>query len=175
MAGRGSKRSGYTGQMAAEQRIEQLERSVERLIGEIERVPAEALYRAPMDGEWPVMSLLAHVAEILPYWAHQAEKIARAPGEPFGRLLDDPDRVGAVAQHSQDAVSTIVPRIRSGLADCLHTLRALPADGWQQAGLHPLRGTMTVEQVVDAFLVSHVEDHIAQTATTLKALGVEAG
>ena len=157
--------------MTAEQRVEQLEQSVERLIEEIERLPADALYRAPMEGEWPVMSLLAHVAEILPYWAHQAENIVRAPGEPFGRMLDDPDRVGAVAQHGHDAVSTIVPRIRSGLADCVRTLRALPADGWQQAGLHPMRGMMTVEQVVDTFLVSHVEDHAAQTATTLKTLG----
>ena len=156
--------------MTAEQRIQRLEHSVEQLIADIEHLPADVLYRAPTAGEWPVMSTLAHVAELLPYWAHQAERVAGAPGEPFGRALDDPQRTGAVAEHGHDDLSAILPRIKSGLAECARVLRALPAEAWQQAGRHPSRGMMTVEQLVDAFLVVHVEEHAAQTAATLKTL-----
>ncbi len=82
--------------VSAEERIQRLERSVNQLILEIERLPADVLYRAPSEGEWPVMSTLAHLAELMPYWAHQATGIAARPDEPFGRTHDDPDRIGAV-------------------------------------------------------------------------------
>jgi uncharacterized damage-inducible protein DinB len=156
--------------VTAEERILRIERSVQQLIQEIERLPADVLYRAPGPGEWSVMSTLAHLQEMLPYWAHQAERVVNAPGQPFGRTHDDPQRIGAVEQHGQDSLDAIVPRIRASLAECVQTLRSLPAEGWTLAGQHPSRGTMTVEDFVDAFLVGHAEAHAAQTQATLQAL-----
>jgi hypothetical protein len=120
-----------------EERIQRLERSVNELIGDIERLPAEVLYRAPSPGEWPVMSTLAHLAELLPYWAHQADGIASQPGKPFGRTHDDPDRIGALEQHGHDSLDVAVNRIRASLAECVSVLRALPAEAWTMAGQHP--------------------------------------
>src|SRR5262249_45806082 len=79
-----------------------LERTVHDLLGEIEALPADVLYREPVPGEWPVMSTLAHLAELLPYWAHEAADLARSPGKDFGRTHDDPRRLGAIAQHGHD-------------------------------------------------------------------------
>jgi uncharacterized damage-inducible protein DinB len=143
---------------------------VNRLLEDIQRLPADVLYRAPEPGEWPVMSTLAHLAELLPYWAHQAENIARDPGAPFGRLHDDPQRIGAVEQHGRDSLDAVVPRIRASLDECVRALRALPAEAWAAAGMHPNRGSMTVEQLVDSFLVKHAEEHASQTQATLQAL-----
>lgn len=156
--------------MTEEERIQRLERTVQGLINDIERLPADVLYRAPSPGEWPVMSTLAHLAELLPYWAHQAEAIVRAPGQPFGRTHEDPDRIGAVEQHGRDSLDAIVPRLRASLEECLRTLRALPADAWQLAGEHSRRGSMTISEMVDSFLVEHAEEHATQTQATLSAL-----
>jgi hypothetical protein len=153
-----------------EESIRQLEQSVNRLLEDIQRLPGEVLYRAPEPGEWPVMSTLAHIAELLPYWAHQAESIARDPGKPFGRTHDDPDRIGAVEQHGGDSLDAIVPRIRASLDECVRALRGLPSDAWTAAGLHPSRGSMTVEQLVESFLVKHADEHARQTQRTLQAL-----
>jgi uncharacterized damage-inducible protein DinB len=153
-----------------EERIQRLDRSVNQLIQEIERLPADVLYRPPSEGEWPVMSTLAHLAELLPYWAHQATGVAARPGEPFGRTLDDPDRVGAVAEHGQDSLDTAVSRIRSSLQECLRLLRALPSEAWSRTGQHATRGPMTVEQLVDAFLVDHAEEHAVQVQASVKSL-----
>jgi uncharacterized damage-inducible protein DinB len=174
MAGRRSKRSGYTSYVTAEERIHRIETSVQQLISVIERLPADVLYREPQPGEWPVMSTLAHLQELLPYWAHQALGVVNAPEQPFGRTHEDPDRIGAVREHGHDSLDAIVPRIRSSLDECLSTLRSLPAEGWSVVGHSPSRGTMTVEQIVDAFLVLHVEEHAAQTQATLSALGASA-
>lgn len=154
-----------------EERIQRLERSVNQLVQAIEGVPAEVVYRAPSAGEWPVMSTLAHVAELLPYWAHQAQGIAHQPGKPFGRTHDDTERLGAIEQHGGDSLDEAIKRIRAGLDECVRVLQALPADGWAAAGQHPSRGAMTVEQLVDAFLVSHTQEHALQTEATLATLG----
>ncbi|MCA1646657.1 MAG: DinB family protein [Chloroflexi bacterium] len=156
--------------MTTAARIERLERSVNQLIQEIERLPAEVLYRAPGPGEWPVMSTLAHLSELLPYWAHQAEAISRQPGQPFGRTHADADRIGAVEEHGHDSLDVAVNRIRASLRECVNALSALPVDAWASAGQHPTRGMMTITQLVDAFLVSHVEEHTTQTRATLATL-----
>src|SRR5262249_5134135 len=124
----------------------------------------------PRPGEWPVMSTLAHLAEMLPYWAHQAESVARAPEVSFGRTHEDPDRLGAIDQHGHDSLDTTVNRIRSALRECVSTLRRIPKQGWSTVGTSPTRGTMSVKQIVDRFLVSHADEHAAQTRATLEAL-----
>ena len=156
--------------MTASERVQRLERSVNQLIGEIERLPAEVLYRAPSPGEWPVMSTLAHMAEMLPYWARQAQGIASQPGQPFGRTHDDADRIGAVEEHGHDSLDVAVARLRTSLQECVTALRALPEDAWAKAGRHPTRGMMTIEQLVDAFVINHAEEHATQLQTTLQAV-----
>ena len=143
---------------------------MQRLLADVERLPADVLYREPSAGQWPVMSTLSHVAEILPYWAHQAELIARSPGTAFGRTHDDAGRIGAIEQHRRDSLDATVARIRAGLAESVSTLRGLPTDGWARAGQHPTRGSMTAEQVIDKLLLDHVEEHAAQVAATQAAL-----
>src|SRR5690349_18002928 len=106
-----------------------------------------------MPGEWSVMSTLAHLAELLPYWAHEAAHVATVPAAPFGRTHEDPRRLGAIEQHGRDALEAIVPSIRASLADCVSTLRTIPEEGWSTVGHSPTRGSMTVQQIVDAFIV----------------------
>jgi uncharacterized damage-inducible protein DinB len=153
-----------------EERIQRLELSVNQLLGDIERLPAEVLYSPPSPGEWAVMSTLAHLAEFLPYWAHQAEGIARQPGRPFGRTHEDADRIGAVEEHGHDSLDLAVSRVRAGLDECVRVLRGLPDAAWAIGGLHPRRGMMTIGQLVDAFVVDHAEEHAAQAQASVKAL-----
>lgn len=156
--------------MSAEQQIARLEGSVRQLLEEVERLPSAVLYREPQPGEWPIMSTLAHLEELLPYWAHVAAQVAAAPGQPLGRTHDDPRRVGAIAEHGRDSLDAIVPRIRLALTESVATLRAIPSDAWGRTGQHARRGTMSVADVVDDFLVKHAEEHAAQIQAALKDL-----
>ena len=169
MARKPSKRSTLVC-VTGEDKIAHVERIVRRLVSEIEQLPSEVLYREPEPGEWPVMSTLAHLEELLPYWAREAADLAKAPGKAVGRRHDDPRRIGAVQQHGHDSLDAIVPRIRGSLAECLGTLRAIPGEAWSVIGQHPTRGPMSVEQVVEAFLVDHAEEHTNQIHATLRAL-----
>jgi uncharacterized damage-inducible protein DinB len=161
------------GRVTAEEQIARIETNVEQLLREIEQLPADLLYREPTPGEWPVMSTLAHLEELLPYWAHEAAGLAASPGKPVGRTLDDPRRVEPIAAHSKDSLDAIVPRIRAALAECMHTLRSIPADRWQAVGHHAVRGEITPEQIVEAFLCNHTREHAAQIRETLNSLAAE--
>jgi uncharacterized damage-inducible protein DinB len=153
-----------------EQRIERIEVGVQRLIETVEALPSQVLYAQPALDEWPVMSTLAHVVELMPYWAHQALNVSSRTndGEPFGRTHDDPDRVGAVQQHGRDSLDSTLPRLRAAAAEAVQTLRAIPSDRWTRTARHATRGDMTVEMIVDQFLVSHVEEHLAQAREAIR-------
>ena len=157
--------------MTANAIILPLERTVNDLLAEIERLPSDVLYREPTAGEWPVMSILAHLAELLPFWAHEAADLASAPGKAVGRALDDSRRVEPIEQHQHDSIAEIVPRIRAGLAECEATLRTIPSDAWQVVGQHATRGPMSVEQLVQAFVANHAVEHAKQIRETLQTLG----
>jgi hypothetical protein len=156
--------------MTAEEYIAPVERSVGQLLAEIEQLPGDVLYREPIPGEWPVMSTLAHLAELLPYWAHEAADIARSPGNPVGRTHEDPRRIGAIEQHGNDSLADMLPRIRAGLDECKATLRSIPDEGWSAVGQHIRRGPITASEVVTAFVVNHADEHAAQIRATLETL-----
>src|SRR5712691_13508479 len=125
MGGRRSKRSGYTSCVTTDERIQRIESSVQQLISLIEGLPAEVLYREPQPGEWPVMSTLAHLQELLPYWAHQAEGVVERPEQPFGRTHSDPVRIGAVEAHGHDSLDAMVNLLRDSLDECISALWSL--------------------------------------------------
>ena len=157
--------------MTVTDRISRIETSVQELVDTVEALPQQVLYAEPAPSEWPVMSILAHVVELMPYWARQALDVSRrsADGQPFGRTHDDPDRIGAVQQHGQDSLDSILPRLRTACTEAIDTLQQIPADRWTRTARHANRGDMTVEQIVDQFLVSHVEEHLTQARQAITA------
>jgi hypothetical protein len=154
--------------MTAESRVM---RAADVLLVRLDGLPVEALYRAPSSAEWPVMSILAHVVEMLPYWATQCRRIVRQPGISFGRDLDDPGRLEAIAAHAQDPVEVVRTSLRTAVDEALATLRAIPESERQAMGQHVRRGPMSAARVIDELMVSHVEEHVAQVDATLRELG----
>jgi uncharacterized damage-inducible protein DinB len=146
-----------------EERAERLDAAMQILLNRAETLPQDV--RPPSgSGDWSVMQILGHVAEFVPYWAGQAQAIALRPanGQPFGRPTNDPDRLEAVDKYVNDPPRKIVPLLRTGLSEAQALLRAIPEEGWQRTARHPTRGEMTVEQIVDQFLIDHVVEHSRQ-------------
>jgi uncharacterized damage-inducible protein DinB len=155
-------------------RVSRIETAVQQLIDTAETLPSNVLYAEPEPNEWPVMSILAHVVELMPYWARQALEVSRrsADSQPFGRTHDDPDRIGAVQQHSGDSLDSMLPQVRAACSDAADLLRQIPEEGWTRTARHANRGDMSVEQIVDQFLVHHVEEHLTQARAAITALQV---
>ena len=158
--------------MTVTDRVSRIETSVQQLVDTVEALPSQVLYAEPEPSEWPVMSILAHVVELMPYWARQALEVSRrsADGQPFGRTHDDPDRIGAVQQHGGDSLDSMLPRVQTACSEAVSALQQIAPNAWARTARHANRGDMSVEQIVDQFLVSHVEEHLSQARAAISAL-----
>src|SRR3712207_6766717 len=111
-------------QVPGEPRARRLEEGVREILRRVEGVDQAALYQAPGQDDWSAMKILAHLAEMLPYWARQASEVAarERDNEPYGRTHDDPERIGAVERHANDTLETTLQRLRDGLAEAATTI-----------------------------------------------------
>lgn len=149
-----------------------LERAVGQFIERIQRVPANLQTVAPAEGEWTIMELAAHSAEIYPYWAKQIIFLRTSPGVPFGRTASDPDRIRFVEEHKSDRLESLVDQIRTGSQEAAAALRAFTDEEWARVtGLHTARGKMNMDSIANLFLTGHAEEHLKQFDETLAAIG----
>ena len=68
------------------------------LDGPVEKLSAEKLSQEPVENEWTIMENLAHIAEMLPYWAGEVAKLVAQPGQKFGRTMEDQGRLSALRE-----------------------------------------------------------------------------
>jgi hypothetical protein len=123
------------------------------------------------EASWGPREVLAHVEEMLPYWLGELERIVEgAPGPvPFGRVSEDPVRIGILARDRTLPLRVLFDRIDAGLAAWSARLDTLTPEERAMVGLHPRLGEMSVEQLPEQFVVGHAEGHIQQLEETLAA------
>jgi hypothetical protein len=130
--------------------------------------PHGALTSADADsGErWDRGQVWAHMSEFIPYWIGQAGPVLRGKpsGEPvpFGRTHGDPVRVGAIERDRREPVSLLWADTRAGFDSLRAFVGGLESGQWEIRGLHPTRGAITVDDLVERFLVGHLEEHADQ-------------
>jgi hypothetical protein len=145
-------------------RLDAVER---RLEAHAARDDHRGLTRAdPKTGErWERGQVWAHLAEFVPYWMAEVRKVLAAPSTgpvPFGRIKTDPGRVGYIAEHRGEPPAAQLGRTKAGIRDLREWLRGLPDQAWAARGIHQTRGVMALEQIVDEFMVGHLDEHAAQ-------------
>ena len=127
-------------------------------------LPEEALTDPdPDSGErWDRGQVLAHVAEMLPYWAQQAELVAAGRQREFGRVASDPDRIAAIERDRREDPGRLLGRVDEGVAVVLALVDGLDDQALARTGRHQTLGDMTVAEIVDRFAVAHLEEHADQ-------------
>jgi DinB superfamily len=114
---------------------------------------------------WEAGQVWAHVAEFPGYWLDQVERVvANGADEPvaFGRVKTDAGRVGAIERDRHEDPEALLARARAALARATDTARALSLEAWQRRGSHPVRGELTVLEIIERFIVEHLEEHADQ-------------
>jgi hypothetical protein len=130
--------------------------------------PRGALTGADPDSgdRWDRGQVWAHLSEFIPYWIVQAGPVLRGQpsGEPvpFGRTKADPERIGAIERDRREPVSLLWDDTSSDIAALRAFLVGVSPEQWETRGLHPTLGAMTVDELVEMFLVGHLEEHAHQ-------------
>ena len=118
--------------------------------------------------------MLAHTAEMLPYWLGEFERLVEAghgPGDgvPFGRTADDPLRLGVLERDRTLPFRELFDRIDAGIDRWTRRIAAAAPDDGRAVGLHGRLGEMTADQLRDRFVVTHLDEHTTQLEALLAA------
>ena len=147
--------------MERAERAERLQAAAGRIRASAVAVPDDALTDPdPDSGErWDRGQVLAHMAEMLPYWAQQAELVAAGRQAEFGRVKSDPDRIAAIERDRREDPARLLARVDEGVAVVLALLDRLDDQALARTGRHQTLGEMTVAEIIDRFAVAHLEEH----------------
>lgn len=136
--------------------------------------PAGAARGGGAEHDWGPPEVLAHVAEMLPYWLGEMERvIARAGGRdgggpaPFGRTAADQVRTLTIARDATLPVRELYDRIAAALQRYRWRLPELTEAEIERVGVHPTRGELSVPDLVERFAVAHLEEHADQLEKAL--------
>lgn len=144
--------------------------------------PLSDVYGPGPESSWGPPEVLAHVAEMLPYWLGEIERIldpheqSAAGGEPvqFGRVEGDTLRVGLIGRDRTFPMRELVDRIEASSERVARRLEALTDPEVARRGQHPTRGPMVVSDMLEPFLIGHIEGHVRQLREILAGGGTEA-
>ena len=131
---------------------------------------AERLRSHPVEDEWSVMQILGHLSESIPYWMDNCRNLIAATGKPlhFGRMLDTPERLAGVELGATGEIDELLPRVEGEIVAAAQAIRRMSPAELGKTGLHIRDGEITVAQVIERFIVTHVEGHLAQIQAALR-------
>jgi hypothetical protein len=147
--------------------LERLDSVEHRLAAHAERDPPPGLTHPdePSGERWDTGQVWAHLAEFVPYWTAQLRSLlVRYRGEPlpFGRIKTDPDRIAAIERDRDAAIPELMERARRAIGDLRAWLPAIEGADWRARGIIPNGRTVETIEIVDEFLVGHLEEHADQ-------------
>jgi hypothetical protein len=114
---------------------------------------------------WEAGQVWAHLAEFPAYWLAQAQRVIGQPTQPpvpFGRVKTDSGRLEAIERDRHTDPVALLERVRAALADVSDAARSWNGETWRLRGMHPKLGEMTIERIVEHFIVDHLEEHADQ-------------
>jgi hypothetical protein len=121
------------------------------------------------EAAWGPTEVLAHVAEMLPYWLGEVARILDGAPElvPFGRTAADRVRVLTIERDRTLPPNELFDRIDAAVERYARRLPELGPEDLARRGLHPSRGEMTVAEILERFAVDHAVGHVVQLRETL--------
>jgi hypothetical protein len=129
--------------------------------------PLAADFGAGPEASWGPREVLAHTAEMLPYWLGELERVAEAARTtddplPFGRTAGDSMRLGILERDRTLPLRELFDRIDAGIGRWEARQVTLTLAEGTARGLHVRDGDVPATWIRDRFVVRHLEEHVIQ-------------
>ena len=117
---------------------------------------------------WTPSEVAGHLCDSARYWGARMRRVVYEQS-PAMEMFDEGTMV-RLAAYRYWPLAMLLREFRLLSEDTTAFLRGLPADAWQRSGVHPERGTITLNDIID-IEAAHEQNHVRQFAA---ALGVSA-
>ena len=143
---------------------EQLIRTTDEILAEVEQLPTELINWIPAAGVWTVLDNLCHIREFVPFWTGETLRIVQRPSEPWGRDHTDTARLAAVTNTAAKRLEDVIADIREAVRRSTDALRTLSDEqlAIEATSKNPRWGVKPASFVLDDLLVHHVAKHQGQ-------------
>ena len=131
--------------------------------------PLTEVYGPGPESTWGPREVLAHMGEMLPFWLGEIELVLAETGRAgegadppsFGRTEQDPLRIEVIGRDRMFPARELIDRVDVEGARVARRLRALDARS-ATLGRHVTRGDLSIADMAERFLVTHIEGHVEQ-------------
>ena len=138
--------------------------------GPLSKLEPEKLYKSPAQDEWSIMQNLAHIVELMPYWAGEIEKLVAKPGQNFGRTMQQEARLQAIREHGRDSLDQVRAALPGSYARLEEVLTSLKDSDLRLTGNHVKFGDETLDWFIEEFVTGHLVNHLEQIKGCLAAV-----
>jgi uncharacterized damage-inducible protein DinB len=141
--------------------LDALEAGPKRVADVTKKLEDAVLRRKPAPDKWSAMEVVCHLRDVERLWADRLVKAAFSE-KPAFYMIEVDDLAVKNGYNTQDLGAALkeFARLRE---DNLRLLRALPAAQWQRSGMHPKKGEITIERIVE-IMIGHDRGHLEQIA-----------
>ena len=148
--------------------LERLDR-VEKRLEDLAALPGNGFTEPDSPGgeQWDAGQVWSHLAEFIPFWVAQAERLVHSTATdppPFGRTKTSPDRIAAIERGRHLPRDELLRHVLEDISDLRCFIDELPLSAWEIRGRHERLGVMSMQRIVEEFLVGHIEEHADQLA-----------
>jgi uncharacterized damage-inducible protein DinB len=149
-----------------ELRLQRLARTADELATAIKGQSDSALTRRPQTQSWAAKEVVCHLRDSEEVFSARVELMLAMDAEP--RLgVTDPDREAAERQYLRNDAEEALAAFRRRRAETLETFGKLTPGQWDKSGIHPVRGRMTIDDVLST-MAWHDDNHLDQLARALQ-------
>ncbi|MGG1659885.1 DinB family protein [Brevibacillus sp. NRS-1366] len=144
--------------------LEQIEKSLDELIGLASGLSSEVLHWKPANEAWSIQEVLSHVEEAIPYWVNEMENITSGRQKEWGRTMQDPTRLAAVARAHDISTPDLLSRLQKAKTAIRQELQSIKEEELEleAPSRNPKFGIKPLRFILDHFVVEHIESHIRQ-------------
>lgn len=154
--------------------ITSVHESIDRIIATVNSLSEETIRWNPVEEEWSIIQIIAHIVEALPFWVDQIDQLVQSPGKEWGRNHLHEPRLQAVAPATVDAIA--VADMLQALEEVKQTVKAglenLTAEqlAAEAPSKNPNWGVKPLSFIIDHLIDQHVNKHEGQIQRNLSKL-----
>jgi uncharacterized damage-inducible protein DinB len=147
-----------------DKRLERAARTADELAAAIRGKDDAALSKRPDGKNWAAKEIICHLRDAEESFMARFDVMMAMDDPKFAGA--NPDRWAEERQYLRNDVTHALAAFRKRRAETIAFLRGLEGDQWRRAGIHPVRGRMTIDDFL-ALIAWHDDNHLDQLTRAL--------